>query len=203
MTSRLFIAIVFLLAAVGATGPAVAAESAECAELAPGGVATLYALDSETSHMSLNDGRSGTVVQGHLTYNRDSQLSFDTYAKNGFQVGIQGGEEGAIVDLGDDTALKGRYGYTETVGNAQGFTSIHLESGRAVIVKDYKARTFQPLVEFGELEREREDGDSAAVVLGHMYLIRISGEDAATLYAKVKVLSYVPGEYVTIRWSRL
>jgi len=167
-----------------------------------GEIATLYALDPITSHLSLNDGKPGAVVHGSLLYNRDSQLSFDTYEKDCFRVGIQGGEVGSIVDLGSADDLRSRYSYVETVGNVQGFTSIHLEDGRAVIVKDYRTKQFQPLKEFAELGRDRREADVAAVVVGHTYLVRITA-DKVNYYAKLKVLAFAPGQYVTIRWSRL
>jgi hypothetical protein len=200
MKRALTISLAFVLATMVSSGLSVASDSVE---KSIGGIATLYALDAATSHLSLNDGMPGTVVQGHLSFNRDSQLSFDTYVKDGFRVGIQGGEDGAIVDLGDDRALKARYGYAETVGNAQGFASIHLEGGRAVIVKDYRTRAFQPLAEFDELGRERENGDTAAVALGHIYLVRITAASGDKMHAKLKVLAFVPGQYVTVRWARL
>ena len=109
----------------------------------------------------------------------------------------------AVCDIGDDAALKARYGYSETVGNVQGFASIHLESGQAVIVKNYQTKQFQPLKEFSELARERPDRNKAQVGIGHMYLIHIWNRRASSYYVKLKVLAYVPGQYVTIRWSRL
>src|SRR5262245_11063799 len=104
-----------------------AALAQESPQSGSGEIATLYALDPITSHLSLNDGQTCTVVQSNLAYNRDSQLSFDTYERNSFRVGIQGGEVGSIVDLGSADELRSRYGYEETVGNVQGFTSIHFE----------------------------------------------------------------------------
>ncbi|MBK6316377.1 MAG: hypothetical protein IPF53_19335 [Blastocatellia bacterium] len=197
------IAVCILSVAVAASGlcrPVLAQESVVLDE---GRIVTLYVLDAMTSHLSFNDGKPGAIVQGHLTYNRDSQLSFGTYAEDSFTVGIQGGEDGAIVDIGDDAALKARYGYSETVGNVQGFASIHLESGQAVIVKNYQTKQFQPLKEFSELARERPDRNKAQVGIGHMYLIHIWNRRASSYYVKLKVLAYVPGQYVTIRWSRL
>src|SRR4029453_4565924 len=90
-----------------------AALAQEPAQIAGGEIATLYALDPITRHLSLNDGKHGAVVQGSLLDNRDSQLSFDTYERNSFRVGIQGGEVGAIIDLGSADDLKVRYGYEE------------------------------------------------------------------------------------------
>jgi len=178
------------------------------AQFGSGDIATLYALDPITSHLSLNDGKPGTVVEGSLAYNRDSQLSFNTYERDSFRVGIQGGEVGAIVDLGSDDDLQTRYGYKETVGNVQGFTSIHLEAGSAVILKDYRTKQFQPLREYEELGRDVRGQDvrgsnSAAVVVGHTYLVRITQDRKVSSYVKLKVLAFVPGQYVTIRWARL
>jgi hypothetical protein len=175
----------------------------EPAQIAGGEIATLYALDPITSHLSLNDGKPGAVVQDSLLYNRDSQLSFDTYERNSFRVGIQGGEVGAIIDLGSADDLRIRYGYEETVGNVQGFTSIHLEAGSAVIVKDYRTKQFQPLREFEDLGLDLRGRDVAAVVVGHTYLVRITKGRKVNSFAKLKVLAFVPGQYVTIRWARL
>ena len=175
----------------------------EPGQVGGGEIATLYALDPITSHLSFNDGKPGAVVQGSLLYNRDSQLSFDTYEKDSFRVGIQGGEDGAIVDLGTADELRSRYAYSETVGNVQGFTSIHMEGGVAVILKDYRTKQFQPLLEFEALGQERRGGDAAAVVVGHTYLVRITRSHKVNSYAKLKVLAFVPGQYVTIRWARL
>ena len=195
----LYCSLVALLFAIGLSGAALAQEAPQNVG---GEIATLYALDPTTSHLSLNDGKPGAVVQGNLLYNRDSQLSFGTYEKDSFRVGIQGGEVGVIVDLGSADDLRSRYSYVETVGNVQGFTSIHLEDGRAVILKDYRTKQFQPLREFDELERDRRGGDVAAVVVGHTYLVRIRNGKVNS-YAKLKVLAFVPEQYVTIRWSRL
>jgi hypothetical protein len=197
---QFFCSLVVLLFAIVLSEAALAQESAQNVG---GEIATLYALDPVTSHLSLNDGKPGAVVQGSLLYNRDSQLSFDTYEKDSFRVGIQGGEVGVIVDLGSADDLRSRYGYVETVGNVQGFTSIHLEAGRAVIVKDYRTKQFQPLREFEDLGRERLGTDKAPVVVGHTYLVRITRDRTVNSYAKLKVLAFVPGQYVTIRWARL
>jgi len=192
-------ALAALLLAIGLSPPAFAQQSID----GSGEIVTLYALDALTSHLSLNDGKPGSVIQGNLLFNRDSQLSFDTYTRDSFTVGIQGGEDGVIVDLGSADELRSRYGYSETVGNVQGFTSIHLEDGRAVIVKDYRTKQFQPLREFDELGRDRPGGDKAPVVVGHTYLVRIKADGKVKLNAKLKVLAFVPGQYVTIRWARL
>ena len=196
---RFFCSLVVLLFAICLSEVALAQASAQ---IANGDIATLYALDPITSHLSLNDGKGGIVVQDNLAYNRDSQLSFDTYVRDSFKVGIQGGEVGAIVDLGSADDLRTRYGYEEGVGNIQGFTSIHLEAARAVILKSYRTKQFQPLREFEELGQD-VCGSEAAVVIGHTYLVRITRDHKVNSYVKLKVLAFVPGQYVTIRWARL
>ena len=197
---RFLCSLVVLLFAICLSETALAQTSAQ---FGSGDIATLYALDPITSHLSLNDGKPGTVVEGSLAYNRDSQLSFNTYERDSFRVGIQGGEVGAIVDLGSDDDLQTRYGYKETVGNVQGFTSIHLEAGSAVILKDYRTKQFQPLREYEELGPDVRGSDAAPVVIGHTYLLRITRDHKVNFYVKLKVLAFVPGQYVTIRWAHL
>ena len=168
-----------------------------------GTLTTMYALDPITASLSLRDGKPGKVFQDHVAKNRDSQITFHIYAKDGFRVGIQGGERGVIIDLGSDAELRSRYGFADTVGSGQGFASIHLNQGRALIGKDYETGQFQPLKEFDELGRAPEDANVAQVLLGHIYLVRIDSAGKEPLYAKLKVVSFIPGESVTIRWVRL
>lgn len=167
---------------------------------ASGAITTLYALDPITASLSLRDGKPGTVFQDYVAKNRDSQISFHVYTKDSFRVGIQGRDRGVIVDLGSDEELRTRYGFADTVGSGQGFASIHIGQGRGLIGKDYQSGQFQPLKEFDELGLAREDADVARVVLGHTYLVRIDSGRNEPLYAKLKVVAYLPGESVTIRW---
>ena len=168
-----------------------------------GAIVTMYALDPVTAHLSLRDGKPGTVFQDHVAKNRDSHIAFNTYNKDSFRVGVQGSDRGVILDLGTDVELRSRYEFADTVGNSQGFASIHVEQGRALIGKDYRTGQFQPLKEFEDLARAREDMEVAPVVLGHIYLVRIHSLGKESMYAKLKVLAFVPGESVTIRWVRL
>lgn len=168
-----------------------------------GTLSTMHALDPIGALLSLRDGAPGHVFQDHIVKNRDSHISFHVYAKDSFQVGIQGGDRGVIIDLGSDAALQSRYGYADTVGNGQGFASIHIEQGRILIGKDYETGEYQPLKEFDELSKARKDANVSHVVLGHIYLVRIDSPDKEPLYAKLKVVAFVPGESVTIRWLRL
>ncbi|MBZ5553162.1 MAG: hypothetical protein LAO21_10615 [Acidobacteriia bacterium] len=168
-----------------------------------GGIVTLYALDPLMSTLSFNDGMPGYVVRENLTYNRDSNLAFDIYSKDSFTVAIQGGQKGMMIDLGTADELRTRYGYIETVGNPQGFSSIHLEGGAAFIIKDHKTRTFQPLKEFGALLKGTKWDSSAPIALGHIYLARIFDDHDLEIVVKLKVLTYLPGQAVTIRWERL
>lgn len=167
-----------------------------------GGVATLYAHDAQLATLSLLDGRSGMVTQNHRLFNRDSHLAFHIYERNGLRAGIQGSQRGVIVDLGSGDDLQARYGYRETVGRSQGFASIHRDGGKLVISKD-DGRTFQPLKEEAQLSSAEGDLTSAPVVPGHIYVVRIAQDDTEVVTAKLRVLAYTPGQFVTIRWERL
>jgi predicted RNA-binding protein with TRAM domain len=131
-------------------------------------------------------------------------LNFNSYSPNGFSVGIEGGREGVIIDLGTPEELKGKYGYSETVGGGQGFASIDVKSGKALILKDYKSGKLQELTNSAELFRSPSDETaSVPVKLGHVYLLRITDTSDKTfeMFAKVLVVAYTPGESVTVRWQ--
>jgi len=167
-----------------------------------GGVVILYAHDAQLATLSFTDGKSGMTMKDHEIYNRDSHLAFEIYDKNNLRVGIQGLERGSIVDLGSGDELEARYGYRETVGKSQGFASIHREAGKLVIFQDRQKHTFQPLKEAALLDKT-EEMTSAPVLVGHIYLVRISQAETETVSAKLRVLAFTPGQSVTIRWERL
>jgi hypothetical protein len=119
-------------------------------------------------------------------------------------VGIQGGERGYIVDLGDATNLKRKYGYEETVGNSQGYASVHSTDQTIVILKNYKEQSYQPLSEAEALFRDPSDTASAPVKLGHIYLVRIRRtQPERDILVKALIVAYRPGESVVLRWSAL
>ena len=167
------------------------------------GIATLFALDPLTQSLCLQDGGPGGSFYEGQTRNRCSDLNFNSYSANGFSVGIEGGREGVILDLGTTDALKAKYGYAETVGQGQGFASIYVKNGKALILKNYKTGELQELAQSSDLFRSPADkSTSAPVKPGHVYLLRITDkfDKAFELLAKVLVLAYMPGESVTVRW---
>ncbi|HEX8161860.1 MAG TPA: hypothetical protein VF538_08315 [Pyrinomonadaceae bacterium] len=173
-----------------------------------GGIATLYARDPVAHALCFSDGREGSMILQGQVFNRCSHLDFNNYYAGNFTVGIQGGEEGLIVDLGTAEELKQRYGYQETVGNGQGFASLRAESGRVFVLKDYRARTSQELKEGQSLftpavGQDASPKQTAPVKVGHIYLARIFGsrDKSLQILVKILVLTHVPGESVTLRWE--
>ena len=168
------------------------------------GIVTLYALDPLASTFSFGDGDFGHVIQDGIAKNRNSDIDFGQYNPDKFSVGIEGERLGAIVDLGTAAGLQRRYGYRETVGNPQGFSSLRLVEGKLVIVKDPNAGTVQPLLEAASLSATKSMSQSS-VVRGHIYLVRITDprNQGFERIAKLLVLDYQPHTLVTFRWETL
>ncbi|QDU85280.1 hypothetical protein Pla163_24080 [Planctomycetes bacterium Pla163] len=162
--------------------------------------------DPLTNTMSFESGAFGSIMHDHGIFNHQSDIEYGNYAADGFSVGIEGGREGVILDLGRQDELQGRYGYDETVGGGQGFASIRVEDGRLVILEDYTAQSTQPLLEDAALHAEpHRDTDSASVHIGHVYVLRITDRHDPEFerLAKFLVVGHRPNESVTIRWVRL
>ena len=167
------------------------------------GVATMFARDPLTQSLCLRDGGPGKTFQEGQNRNRCSDLDFNAYSPNGFSVGVEGGREGVIIDLGTPAELMAKYGYTETVGQGQGFASIDVRNGKALILKNYKTGELQTLAQSADLfQTPSEKTESAAVKVGHVYLLRITdtSDKSFEMFAKVLVLAYAPDESVTVRW---
>jgi len=167
-------------------------------------IATMFARDPLTQSVCFKDGGPGAAFQEGQTRNRCSDLNFNSYSPNGFTVGIEGGRHGVIIDLGTPEELKGKYGYSETVGHGQGFASIDVRDGKALILKDYKTGRTQEIRESAELFRAPSDSySSIPVKLGHVYLMRITdrNDKSFEMVAKLLVVAYTPGESVTVRWQ--
>jgi hypothetical protein len=170
-----------------------------------GGVITLYALDPLTQSFCFRDAGAGLTFQQYEVRNRCSDINFNNYYAEHFAVGIEGARVGSIVDLGTADDLRKKYGYQETVGGGQGFASVHVDSGKVVILKDRRARIMQDLQESTQLFAAPTPGAKAPVKLGHVYLARITegSDDRAQVLVKLLVIGYVPGESVTFRWQSL
>lgn len=170
------------------------------------GLATLYALDPLTQSLCLRDGGPGLVFEAGQKRNRCSDLNFGSYSPNAFAVGIEGGRRGVILDLGTPQEMKSKYGFEETVGWGQGFASIAVRQGKALILKDYRSGRLQELAESARLFNEPSQASSSAPVkVGHIYLLRItdSHQKDYEMIAKLLVVANVPGESVTVRWQLL
>lgn len=170
-----------------------------------GGVATLYALDPISHSFCFADGSSGHVIQANEVRNRCSDMDFDDYNQGSLTVGVEGARLGTILDLGSPSELAQRYRYAETVGNGQGFASLRIESGEVVVLKSSRPRQVQQLRETTPFLQEGKSGASAAVALGHIYLVRITDrlDKSVERMVKFSVIAYTPKQYVTIRWSTL
>ena len=169
------------------------------------GIATMFARDPITQTFCFEDGDFGSTIQNGQVLNRCSNLSYNAYNADAFTVGIEGGREGVILDLGTTQDLKSRYSYLDSVGFGQGFASIDVRNGEGVIVQDFRKGTRQELKEATQLFQAPKSAASASVKLGHIYLIRVTDpkDKAYEVLGKMLVLAYVPGESVTIRWQLL
>lgn len=170
-----------------------------------GGIATLYALDPLSQTLCFEDGKEGKTIQQNQVRNRCSDIDFNAYKENSFSVGIEGGRNGVIIDIGMASELQKRYGYTETVGGGQGFASLRVANGKAFILKDYKSGSEQDLAESSSLFTNGNTNVSVPVKLGHIYLLRITDRNDKSFerFFKLIVVSYKEGEYVTIRWQTM
>lgn len=168
---------------------------------------TLFAEDFIRHAMSLKTGRYGLAVQDNVVVNVDSELDFDVYNADQFTAGVQGGQVGELLDLGtfDDLAL--RYGYQETVGGGQGFSSIRYEGGTMVILADLSTAEVQPFPEAQAFLDAPLSSTSipAPVQAGHVYLVRLQDRNDPTFlrFAKLLVNEHVPGVRVTLAWEEI
>ena len=196
--------VLFVVLAVGTSQVASAQSPGSTTETKTTDISTLFARDPLTQSLCFKDGGPGGAFQNGQTRNRCSDLNFNSYVANGFSVGVEGGREGVILDLGTPEELMAKYGFKETVGHGQGFASIDVKNRRALIVKDYKTGKLQNIAESERLfQTPSGDTDSVPVKLGHVYLMRITdhSDKSYETFAKVLVIAYTPGESVTVRWQ--
>ena len=169
--------------------------------------ATLYQEDYLRHSLSLRTGDYGKAVQNHLVVNLDSELDFGSYSADQFTAGVQGGQNGELLDLGSWQDLARRHGYAETVGGGQGFTSIRFENGRLVILQDYSTGAVQSFVEGEQFLNGPPLTTSrpAPITVGHVYLVRIVDRNDPEFlrFVKLLVVGHAPGQSVTVRWQEL
>ena len=170
-----------------------------------GSISVLYVLDPIGHSFCFRDGLYGESITDWTVYNRCSDLDFNAYYQGNFTVGIEGGRVGTIIDLGTAAELKNKYKYQETVGDGQGYASIHRQNKTLLILKDYQNRTYQVMDESFALFHGGKELSTVAVKQGHIYALRISDRYEPTFERIVKmlVLAYQPNVSVTIRWEVL
>jgi hypothetical protein len=150
-----------------------------------GQITTLYASDPIESSLDLRTGRSGLVVQDGEVRNRDSHVCLG-YAPDSLAVAIQGGDRGAIVDLGTLEATQPSSGTTRVGNGGNVFVALKLQAIRS-----------HPAL------HETTGVATAPVVAGHVYVARIVNDREQELFFKLLVLEFRPGESVTFRWQLL
>jgi hypothetical protein len=164
------------------------------------GLITMYADDPIACRFGFGEGAYGSVIEDHMLKNRASDMAFDGYNPGEFTVGIEGGRKGTIVDLGTLDSLRAKYGYEETGAPGQGFASIRRQGGKFLILKNYAQQTTQELAEARVL---MDAPNHAPIVDDHIYLVRLTDlhDRAFERVVKFMVVTYQPGESVTIRWQ--
>ncbi|HEY3038736.1 MAG TPA: hypothetical protein VGJ66_08365 [Pyrinomonadaceae bacterium] len=169
-------------------------------------IATLYARDPLAQSFCFRDGNYGRVFQDGATRNRCSDIDFSGYKPDNFCVGVEGGRQGIIVDLGTPDNLQQKYGYEETVGKGQGFASIRVRDGKVFVLHELRSQKLQELRETALLFQAPSTSlSSVPVRLGHIYLMRLtdSNDQGFELIVKLLVIAHTPDESVTIRWQVL
>ncbi|MBK7641779.1 MAG: hypothetical protein IPJ19_01805 [Planctomycetes bacterium] len=150
-----------------------------------GSVTTLFANDPLLWALDLRTGGAGQMMQDGEVRNRDSHLCMGYYP-DCLTVGIQGGETGAIVDLGTLQEAGKQLGlpYVGNSGNA--YAGLGL-----------------PWVKAHKGLEQTAGVAHAPIQVGHLYIVRIANADKPDLFAKLVVLDFQPGAKVTFRWQLL
>jgi len=162
------------------------------------GTADLYAKDPLRHDYDFVGAAYGSAMQNGQIVNVGSHIDFGNYNADAFTVGIQGGQVGAIVDLGDDAAVAKAVGNTETVGGGQGYAGLTL-SGNSFNVPAANAVYMLTTSDAGATS------DHAPVVLNHVYALRIVDRDTsgAELVVKLLVTGFTSGTEASFEWTRL
>lgn len=180
---------------------------------------TLTHADPETNFWSLYCNRPGGRSTSDTTYNMGSDIRVlhrqgQQVTEDVLQVGIQGGEHGVIIDLGDSKELQDKYPPSGDNIRDKTFVSMafrpnldyggskeHMiltvarESGSTVSSYYYLKET-DPLLDFVSSSSR----DQATVKLNHVYVLLIWRESQVPLLvAKFKVVDHRPGHSVSIR----
>lgn len=137
----------------------------------------------------------GAVIQDGEVKNAGSHLDFGGYHADELTVGIQGGEVGAIVDLGTDDDIAAALGIEQTVGGGQGFSHLDL-GGDGFNISSADVVLSAP-------ETWVEDVDHATVVLNHVYVARVVGGEGLDMIVKLLVVEAQTSTVTSLEWIRL
>ena len=163
---------------------------------------TLYANDPVADAFSVDDGEYGSTMRPDGMYNRDSDITFDSYRSGYLSFAMQGRDEAHVINLGTSSELASRYGYDETVGGGQGFASIAFRDGEITIFKE-RYKSYQPLREAETLINNfNSDENEIRPEIGHIYLARIV-EDGESVFVKIFVVAMDPQSWIVLRWEKL
>jgi len=198
LTSCLIAVAVFSIASLSASAQQFASRVSRASTLPPAStISTLYSNDPIAHTLCFTDGREGGVFQDGHARNRCSHIDFDTYKASNLSVGIEGGELGAIIDLGNAQDLQ--------ANQYQAFSGIRFVDGKILLIKDPKKDERQELPRAAQVFAAGNDMSSAEAKPGHIYLARITDRHNKDFQILVKllVLSVRPGELVTFRWELL
>jgi hypothetical protein len=150
-----------------------------------GAISTLYANDPLEWSLDLRTGQPGTVVQQGELRNRDSHIGMGWFP-DCLTVGIQGGDTGAIVDLGT----------LQEAGKALGMPFVGNSGNVYVGLQPAWVRDHAGL-------QHAASTAHAPIKVGHLYLVRVANGEKPDLFAKLIVLDFQPGAQVTLRWQLL
>lgn len=170
----------------------------------PGGLSHMFLHDPERLSLSLITGEPGGILENYGSFNRDSHIRYYSLEGQDFQVGVQGGQDGAILDLGSVEDMMAAYDYRETVGGGTGYASLRWDEGELWITgPEGDPDALQRVDGQEQLYNEERDADRAEIQLGHVYVVRIwdRREPDFQIVSKFKVVDHVPGVRTSLRWE--
>ena len=164
------------------------------------------------SCLCLLDGKYGLVESNGRVGNRNSHVDFNWYASGSFTAGVQGGEQGQVIDLGDAAVLAREHGRAplEALRWHQG--ELVVEGDVFLAPDDPSAPpSASPLRRWAALVLPIPAiaGNSAAdkqaqVKPGHVYFVRImANRGPSEIVALMQVLEYDVGSRVKLRCVQL
>lgn len=163
---------------------------------------TLYVHDHVANSFSVDDGEYGQTAHDFGVYNRDSDISFGDYNPGHLCLAKQGRDQAHIINLGTSAELASRYGYGETVGGGQGFSSIEFRDGEITIFEE-RHESYQPLREADTLINDFDpEQNEIRPEIGHIYLAKIVDRDG-TVFVKLYVVAMDPESWIVLRWEKL